>query len=72
MYVTFNLYFRQICIIQNTLNDTCVSDGPIMSAMTTNMKSKYEKYWRTMNMINLMLYAAFILNPCFKMKALVF
>jgi len=36
------------------------------------MKQKYEKYWGTMDMINLMLYVGFVLDPCNKIKALVF
>jgi hypothetical protein len=36
------------------------------------MKNKYEKYRGTMDMIKLILYVAFVLDPCSKMKALVF
>jgi hypothetical protein len=72
LYVTSNMYFQQLCIIQNTLNDMCVSDDPIMSAMAANMKIKYDKYWGSIDRINLMLYVAFVLDPRFKMKALVF
>jgi len=36
------------------------------------MKQKYEKYWGTMDMINLMLYVGFVLDPRNKIKALVF
>jgi hypothetical protein len=70
--MTSNMYFQQLCIIQNTLNDMCVSEDLVMSAMTTSMKSKYCKYWESMDRIELILYVAFVLDPRFKMKALVF
>jgi hypothetical protein len=43
-----------------------------MSSMNFNMKHKCEKYWGTMDMINLMLYVGFVLDPRNKIKALVF
>jgi hypothetical protein len=37
-----------------------------------NIKNKYEKYWGTMDMINLILYIDFVLDSHSKMKALAF
>jgi hypothetical protein len=71
-YATSNSYLMQLCIIQRTLNDGCLSSDPIMSSVSFNMKSKCEKYWGTMDKINLMLYVAFVLDPRFKIKGLVF
>jgi hypothetical protein len=34
------------------------------------MKKKYEKYWGTMDKINLLLYVAHVLDLCTKLKAL--
>jgi hypothetical protein len=50
----------------------CVSDDPIMSVMAANKKTKYEKNWGSIDRSNLMLYVAFVLDPHFKMNALVF
>jgi hypothetical protein len=71
-HVTSNSYFLQLCIIQNTLNDGCLSEDQVLSSVSFSMKQKYEKYWGTMDMINLMLYVGFVLDPRNKMKALVF
>jgi hypothetical protein len=71
-HVTSNSYFLQLCIIQNTLNDGCLSEDQVLSSVSFSMKQKYEKYWGTMDMINLMLYVGFVLDPRNKIKALVF
>jgi predicted NAD-dependent protein-ADP-ribosyltransferase YbiA (DUF1768 family) len=43
-YVTSSFYFMQLCIIQNALNDGCLSFDLILSAMAISMESMYEKY----------------------------
>ncbi|XP_059438525.1 zinc finger BED domain-containing protein RICESLEEPER 2-like [Corylus avellana] len=70
--VTSNSYFIQLCIIQNTLNDGICSDNHILSSVSFDMKRKYDKYWETVERINLLLYVAFVLDPRYKMKGLVF
>jgi hypothetical protein len=70
-YVTASLFFMQLCIIQDALNDGCLNSDPILSAMAISMRSKYEKYWGSMDKINLMLYIAFVVDPRYKMKILV-
>jgi hypothetical protein len=70
--VTSNSYFIQLCIIQNTLNDGICSDNPILSSVSLDMKTKYDKYWETAERINLLLYVAFVLDPRSKLKGLVF
>ena len=69
--VTSNSYFIQLCIIQNTLNDGILSDNHILSLVSFNRKTNYEKYWETIEKINLLLYVAFVLDQRSKMKALV-
>ncbi len=70
-YVTASLFFMQLCIIQDALNDGCLSSDHIMSTVAVSMRSKYEKYWGSMDKMNLMLYIAFVLDPRYKMKILV-
>jgi hypothetical protein len=70
--VTSNSYFIQFCIIQNTLNDGICSDNPILSSVSSDMKAKYDKYWETVERINLLLYLAFVLDPRSKLKRLAF
>jgi hypothetical protein len=62
----------QLCIIYYTFNDECLSPDPILSAMSMNMKFKYEKYLEDMDNINLLIYVAFILDPRSKMMVLEF
>jgi hypothetical protein len=69
-YVTANSYFIQLCIIQKTLVDRCMSSNHILSGVSWDMKNKYEKYWETMDKINLLLYVAHVIDPCTKLKAL--
>jgi len=40
--------------------------------MGLNMKIKYEKYWGSLDKMNLMSYVAFVVDPRYKMKALIF
>jgi hypothetical protein len=69
-HVTSNLYFIQLCIIIKTLSDGCLSSNPILSAVSWNMKRKYEKYWGTMDKVNLLLYVVHALDPRTKFKGL--
>lgn len=69
-HVTSNLYFIQLCIIIKTLSDGCLSSNPILSAVSWDMKMKYEKHWGTMNKVNLLLYVAHVLDPRTKFKGL--
>jgi hypothetical protein len=62
----------QLCIIHYTINDGCLSPDPILSAVSMNMKFKYEKHWEDMDNINFFIYVAFILDPRSKMMALEF
>jgi hypothetical protein len=42
-YVTVSLFFIQLCIIQDALNDGCLNSNHIMSVVAISMRSKYEK-----------------------------
>jgi hypothetical protein len=43
-YITASLFFMQLCIIQDALNDGCLSSDRIMSVVAISIRSKYEKY----------------------------
>jgi hypothetical protein len=68
IHVTVNSYFIQLCIIQETLADGCMSSNYILSAVSWNMKKKYEI--GTMDKINLLLYVAHVFDTRIKLKAL--
>ena len=71
-YVTLSLYLLQLCIIQDVLNVGCLEYDSILSVVATSMQKKYDKYYGSLNKINLMLYIAFIVDPRYKLKVLVF
>jgi hypothetical protein len=71
-YVTSNLCFMELCVIEKTLNEACFNSDPIMKSMGLNMKIKYEKYWGSLDRMNWMSYVAFVVDPRYKMKALIF
>jgi hypothetical protein len=47
-----------------------MSSNHFLSEVSWDMKKKYEKYWGTMDKINLLLYVANVLDPRTKFKAL--
>jgi hypothetical protein len=65
----------QLCIVQHTLNDRCLSCNPIMKSVNLSMKEKYEKYWGDIvnnKNINFLMYVTFILDLRSKMIALTY
>jgi hypothetical protein len=65
----------QLCIIQHTLNEGCLSCDPIMRSVSLSMKEKYEKYWGNIENnknINFLMFVAFVLDSRSKMRALTY
>jgi hypothetical protein len=65
----------QLCIIQHTLNEGCLSCDPIMRSVSLSLKEKYEKYLENIennNNINFLMFVAFVLDPHSKMRALTY
>jgi hypothetical protein len=63
LYVTSNMYFQEICGIQSHLQTFSESGDSVLSAMAEKMKMKYNKYWGDLDMVNLMLFVAVVLDP---------
>ncbi|XP_059431592.1 zinc finger BED domain-containing protein RICESLEEPER 1-like [Corylus avellana] len=73
--VTSNSYFIQLCIIQHTLNDGCLSCDPIMRSVSLSMKEKYTKYWGDIENntnINFLMFVAFVQELLSKVRALTY
>jgi hypothetical protein len=70
LYVTSNMYFQEICGIQSHLQAFSKSGDYVLSVMTEKMKIKYNKYWRDLDRVNLMLFVAVVLDPCTKLDSL--
>jgi hypothetical protein len=72
LYVTSNMYFQEICGIQSHLQAFSESADHVLSVMAKKMKMKYNKYWGDLDMINLMLFVAVVLDPHTKLDSLDF
>jgi hypothetical protein len=45
LYITYNMYFQEICGIQEHLQAFSKSGDYVLNIMTEKMKMKYKKYW---------------------------
>jgi hypothetical protein len=70
LYVTYNMYFQEICGIQAHLQAFSESGDYVLSAMADKMKMTYNKYWRDLDRVNLMLFVAVVLDPRTKFDSL--
>ena len=69
MFVTSNTYFHKLISIEDQLQQLCSVDGdPLLKSMAEEMKKKYDKYWESIDNINLMLFVAVILDPRYRLK----
>lgn len=50
----------------------CKSDGAKLISMVFNMTIKFEKYWKSTIMMNMIMYVGFVLDPQCKIKSIAF
>ncbi|KAL0313083.1 UNVERIFIED_CONTAM: Zinc finger BED domain-containing protein RICESLEEPER 1 [Sesamum radiatum] len=72
LYVTSNLVFREICEVELLLRHWLSSSDVELNEMARKMKEKYDKYWGSIERINMILYYAVILDPRHKLEFLEF
>ena len=60
--------------IQNELYKLCSLDGGslLKRILAKGMKMKYEKYWESIEKMNLLLFVAVVLDPRYKMKYIIY
>nr|POE71034.1 zinc finger bed domain-containing protein ricesleeper 1 [Quercus suber] len=69
LFVTTNVYFHELVSLQDQLNQLCNGRGdPLLKGMAQRMKLKYDKYWGSVDRINLMLFVAVVVDPRYKLK----
>ena len=69
-FETTNVYFHELVSLQDQLNHLCNGRGdPLLKGMAQRMKLKYDKYWGSVDRINLMLFVAVVVDPRNKLKA---
>ncbi|XP_050290006.1 zinc finger BED domain-containing protein RICESLEEPER 2-like [Quercus robur] len=72
LYVTSNAFFDEIFVIQESISHLVKSQNTLLKNTTTNMQTKFEKYWREGDKINPLLYVAVVLDPRKKLRFLKF
>ncbi|KAL2245926.1 UNVERIFIED_CONTAM: putative AC transposase [Sesamum indicum] len=62
-YVTSNIVFHEICEVDLLLRRWLNSDDVELSDMARKMKEKFDKYWGSIEKMNIVLYYGVILDP---------
>ncbi|KAK6128784.1 hypothetical protein DH2020_037490 [Rehmannia glutinosa] len=63
LFVTSNTFLDEIHEVNEHLNNWLKSDDDDLVDMTSRMKSKFDKYWGSIEKFNMMLYIGFMLDP---------
>lgn len=66
-YVTSNTYFHEVNCIQTLLLQWSKSENTFLLNMSIKMSAKFEKYCN-IDKVNVVLIAAMVLDPCYKLK----
>ncbi|KAK4394389.1 putative AC transposase [Sesamum angolense] len=72
LYVTSNLVFHEICEVDLLLRHWLSSNDVELIEMARKMKEKYDKYWGSIEKMNMILYYAVILDPRHKLEFIEF
>ena len=72
MYVTSNAFYDEIFVIQESIYNLIKSQNTLLKSTTTNMQTKFEKYWGEGEKINPLLYVAVVFDPRKKLRFLKF
>ena len=69
LFVTSDIYFHELISIEDQLQQLCnVDRDPLLRSMAVEMKRKYDKYWGSIDNINLVLFDAVVLDPRYRLK----
>ncbi|GJV49666.1 zinc finger BED domain-containing protein RICESLEEPER 2-like protein [Tanacetum coccineum] len=69
LYSTSNLYFHNVYKIQKSIQRHMLNPDPVVSGMAKDMKTKFDKYWKTYTMV---LSFGAILDPLYKLNIIEF
>ncbi|KAL4366059.1 hypothetical protein AHAS_Ahas07G0168200 [Arachis hypogaea] len=64
LYVTSNKYMKEVFSIGRKIKLHCENIDLSIRLMASKMQRKYDKYWGTPNVINMLLLIAIVLDPC--------
>ncbi|XP_022155174.1 zinc finger BED domain-containing protein RICESLEEPER 2-like [Momordica charantia] len=70
MSVTSNIFFHEVCLVQETIREYSLYKNYLLSKMALRMQTKFNKYWgvTTSEKINLLLYVAVVFDPRYKLN----
>ena len=63
LYVTSNAFYDEIFVIQESISNLVKSQNTLLKNTTTNIQTKFEKYWGEGEKINSLLYVVVVLGP---------
>lgn len=66
--ITSNLYFHRVSTIQSLLTAKCQDADSMLSTMAKKMKTKFYKYWGSVDNMNKLLIIAVVLDPRYKLE----
>ncbi|KAL0423628.1 UNVERIFIED_CONTAM: putative AC transposase [Sesamum radiatum] len=72
LYVTSNNIYHQICAVDLLLKQWLESDDFELCEMSKRMKQKFDKYWGSIEKMNMVIYYAVILDPRYKLEYIEF
>ncbi|XP_073154092.1 zinc finger BED domain-containing protein RICESLEEPER 2-like [Henckelia pumila] len=72
LYVTSNTVFHEISSVDMLLKHWLISDDFELSEMSRKMKDKFDKYWGSIEKMNMIFYYAVILDPRHKLEFIEF
>ncbi|KAL0440619.1 UNVERIFIED_CONTAM: putative AC transposase [Sesamum radiatum] len=72
LYVTSNNIYHQICAVELLLKQWLESDDFELCEMSKRMKQKFDKYWGSIEKMNMVIYYAVILDPRYKLEYIEF
>nr|XP_023872413.1 zinc finger BED domain-containing protein RICESLEEPER 2-like [Quercus suber] len=72
LYVISNAFYNEIFVIQERISNLVKFQNTLLKSTTTNMQTKFEKYWGEGEKINPLLYVAVVLDPQKKLRILKF
>ncbi|KAL4337260.1 hypothetical protein AHAS_Ahas12G0092400 [Arachis hypogaea] len=67
LYVTSNKCMKEVFSIGRKIKLHCENTDLSIRLMASKMQRKYDKYWGTPNVINMLLLIAIVLDPCHKL-----
>ncbi|XP_048234299.1 zinc finger BED domain-containing protein RICESLEEPER 1-like [Ricinus communis] len=70
LYSTSNLYFLEVIKILKELDASKIIKDSELSQMTIEMRAEFDKYWGSLDKMNVMLFVAVVLDPRCKLKYL--